>query len=369
MNKKKNAQSAAAAAAANVRAAMAACKASLVNRDGEVNAIFLALAQGEHVVMVGPPGVAKSMAARAACTACGGRMFSALLSRHSTIDDLLGPVDLPALMNGALQRNAAGRLADAEVAFLDEVFNASPSLLQALLGAMNERHVDLGGGLTSIPLVTVVAASNQWPDGRPELEAFADRFLYRRQVRRLSAGGLRELVTGCQRPEVQPGQLLDDLATLRAAASDVVVSGQTADQFFQIIEKLSTRPSDRRVLRAMQAVKVAAALAGRDEATADDMAVLADILWVNPGDAAAVAAAVMAVAAPAELVAERLLVEAEEAEAGVRDFASAKSANGKLIEIAGKMAGLVNRLPNAAALAASIKARAKAVRARALATI
>ena len=69
----------------------------------------------------------------------------------------------------------------AEVAFIDEVFKANSAILNTLLTILNERLFDNGSERLPVPLVTLVAASNELPESE-ELDALYDRFLLRSRV-------------------------------------------------------------------------------------------------------------------------------------------------------------------------------------------
>ena len=98
------------------------CSQGLVERRTLVEAIVLAAVAGEHVLVVGPPGTAKSEAARRVARGLGGRYFEYLLGKFSEPSELFGPVDLRKLKEGVLETATEGMLPEAEIAFLDEVF-------------------------------------------------------------------------------------------------------------------------------------------------------------------------------------------------------------------------------------------------------
>jgi MoxR-like ATPase len=136
---------------------------------------------GEHVLLLGPPGTAKSALVRAIAQAFGGTYFERLLTKFSTPEELFGPISLKALEQDRYQRVTAGKLPEAEFAFVDEVFKANSAILNSLLTAMNERLFHNDGAPTQMPLVALFGASNELPEGK-ELEALFDRFLLRFDV-------------------------------------------------------------------------------------------------------------------------------------------------------------------------------------------
>ncbi len=56
--------------------------------------LALAAVAGEHLLVLGPPGTAKSQAVRQVARALGGRYFEYLLGRFTEPSELVGPIDL-----------------------------------------------------------------------------------------------------------------------------------------------------------------------------------------------------------------------------------------------------------------------------------
>ena len=110
------------APAARLRDALADASRGLVERDVLVQLIALSAVAGEHLLVIGPPGTAKSEAVRRVATGLGGNFFEYLLGRFTEPGEIFGPVDLKRLRDGVVEARTEGMLPEADVAFLDEVF-------------------------------------------------------------------------------------------------------------------------------------------------------------------------------------------------------------------------------------------------------
>ncbi|QDU18975.1 AAA family ATPase [Urbifossiella limnaea] len=108
-------------------AARAGLAAALIERDDEVDLVLTALVAREHVLLVGPPGTAKSLLLDAVARWLDGRRFTALLTKFTQPDELFGPVSLAGLKEDRFVRVTTGRLPEADVCFLDEIFSATRS--------------------------------------------------------------------------------------------------------------------------------------------------------------------------------------------------------------------------------------------------
>ena len=263
-------------AAARLREAIQIAGRGLVDRTALLELIVLAAAAGEHVLVVGPPGTAKSEAARRISKLLGGRYFEYLLGRFTEPAEIFGPVDLQKLRAGVVETNVRGMLPEAEVAFLDEVFRGSTAILNTLLSILNERKFHGGTKLHEVPLRVCIGASNEIPSDE-SLAAFADRFLVQVFVEPVSDSLLEELLAVVDEPSPLSASgaagSLADLDALREAARGVSfarVRPLLADAV-RMLRNEGIELSDRRVVRIQRLLGAAAVLDGRDEAGPGDL--------------------------------------------------------------------------------------------------
>uniref|UniRef100_UPI00036422E5 AAA family ATPase n=1 Tax=Pseudomonas asplenii TaxID=53407 RepID=UPI00036422E5 len=142
-------------AAQQIRQGVRAATEGLVGREQLAELIVLAAVAQEHLLVVGPPGTAKSAVVRRVAQAMGGRYFEYLLGRFTEPSELFGPVDLKKLREGTVETDVSGMLPEADIVFLDEVFLGSTAILNTLLGVLNERSFRRGHTQLKLPVASL----------------------------------------------------------------------------------------------------------------------------------------------------------------------------------------------------------------------
>ena len=276
--------------------------ASLIERDEVIRAALVALLARQHLFLLGPPGTAKShliteLARRVSPAGGAGlRGFTYLMTRFTTPEELFGPVSVSGLKQDEYRRITAGKLVEAELVFLDEIFKASSAVLNALLKIANERLFNNGPQEMQVPLISLFGASNELPQGN-DLEALWDRFLLRLKVGYVSDAGFAKFIhavasrlaaggNGGAPSAVQPQTLLQsELLALQQRASQVAVPGATLSLVERLRKDLvgkGVTVSDRRWGQTLDILQSHALLEGRDVVTEDDLVILKHSLWQTP---------------------------------------------------------------------------------------
>jgi MoxR-like ATPase len=303
---------------AKFAAARAELSAALIERDEEIDLALTALLSGEHLLLVGPPGCAKSLLLDALLSWTGGARFALLFTKFTVPEECFGPVSLRALKDDRYVRVTTGKLPEADYCFLDEVFKASSAILNTLLKILNERVYDAGDGVVRrVPLKLCVAASNEWPapDTGKELAALADRFLLRRAVSpiRSRTGRQRLLWTADHVPKLSATISAAEVEAARkqvAALPWSVPAKEALEAVLAELAKEGVRPGDRRQFKTVGAVRAFAYLCGAERVEPEHLEVAQHCLWDSPEEQPQKAAQVIArIANPTGMRITQLLLE------------------------------------------------------------
>ena len=313
----------------------------LAEREELVELIAIALLTRKNLFILGRPGQAKSYAINLFRRhISGARQFERLLSKQTDEEQLFGRIDLSSLIPGAVPESVlrgdpiykelrlglqealsaldrskpetwetlkqaadrleayrssaaalhnsepavqtAGKIPEADIVFLDELFKCNDGVLNSLLTALNERKYTNEGNTYTIPAISFFAASNEIPNFSDPQEDIAER------EKRL--GVLKSKQSGAA-DQVRTTITLDELLNMQAEVSSIPVPdsvNELADDVLCRLRAEGIAVSDRKYLGYYPLAQAKAWLSGHVEAAPEDLLVLKCYLWQKPGDLAAV---------------------------------------------------------------------------------
>jgi MoxR-like ATPase len=235
---------------------------TIIGHEEAIDVAIIALIAKEHIVLIGPPGTAKTMLATSISRLLSARHYMYLMTRFTSFDEIFGPIDILALTRGELRRMWSA-IVEADIIFLDEIFKASSAILNALLSLMQERVVydPLTGSAIQTPLWTLIAASNEAPVDE-ELQALYDRFAVKVFVQYLDddARLLSALMARWQsNVTIQPLASMEDVKTLHEHAIALLSRGKDIVKLYHVnvvplVKTLRTRGiivSDRTIIEKL----------------------------------------------------------------------------------------------------------------------
>lgn len=254
----------------------------IYEKETEISLSLLAALAGESIILLGPPGVAKSMVARQLKTAFReAQSFEYLMSRFSTPDEIFGPVSIQKLKTSdTYERAVEGYLPTADVVFLDEIWKAGPAIQNTLLTVINEKIFRNGNREMHLPLKLLVAASNELPAKGEGLEALWDRFVIRIESRPIKLEkNFRAMLLEAHADFSRSTRVLGhaDFAD-NADFSDLKI---TAEEYAEWAEKICKIGVKEEVLDAISAIRKSLRAVNVDEAAERRNIYVSDRRWKN----------------------------------------------------------------------------------------
>jgi len=288
-------------------------------RTNVVNGVIATVLSGEHVLMLGPPGTAKSALTRCIANAFQASYFELLVSKFTTPEEVFGSISLKALEQDKYERVIAGKLPEAQFGFIDEIFKSNSAILNSMLSIINERIYHNGTNVVKCPLISLFGASNELHDGK-ELEALFDRFLIRFDARYMvSESNFRKVLVSSE-PTVNTKLTMSDLTTAQDLTSKVILTDATVDKLIEVRETLAQEgviASDRRWKKSIKLIKAVAFLSGDSETSPEDLSILSDSLWREPAQRSKISRVIGKIADPSGTLAREILDSAFEVQVKV----------------------------------------------------
>lgn len=250
----------------------------IYEKNTEISLSLLAALAGESVILLGPPGVAKSMVARQLKTAFrDAQSFEYLMSRFSTPDEIFGPVSIQKLKTSdTYERAVEGYLPTADVVFLDEIWKAGPAIQNTLLTVINEKLFRNGNREMHLPLKLLVAASNELPAKGEGLEALWDRFVIRIESRPIKLEKNFRAMLLEVKSEERGVKKQSSVAEGKANSNAI-----TAEEYAEWTERIDKIGVKIEVLDAISAIRKSLRAVNVDEAAERRNIYVSDRRWKN----------------------------------------------------------------------------------------
>jgi MoxR-like ATPase len=276
--------------AQKLREVAAALDQRYLDKSEVIRMLLVTLVAGEHMLIVGPPGTAKSALVRHLARLVDARYFEYLLTRFSEPNEIFGPVDIKSFREGTFVRRVESMLPDAEIVFLDEIFKSNSAVLNALLSILNERRFFTGSTTIKVPLCSLFGATNEVPND-DALGAVFDRFLTRTLSENLDSFHFHGLVERGLAGEAAALSGADERAIPLVSLAEIRKLQERLPQFLRFSEDFLARykglifqirsegvtVSDRRVVKLLKLFASSALLDGRPAVHDGDFFVLRHI--------------------------------------------------------------------------------------------
>jgi len=112
-----------------------------VERENEIHMLSLALVAGVNAFYHGPAGTGKSaLVEEFSRRIVQSSYFRVLMGKTTEPGEVFGAVSIEAMKKGSHKVNTKGKLPEAHISFVDEVFKCNSAVLNSLLTIMNEKY-------------------------------------------------------------------------------------------------------------------------------------------------------------------------------------------------------------------------------------
>ncbi|GAA0748260.1 AAA family ATPase [Clostridium oceanicum] len=267
-----------------------------IEREDVIKDCMRALVIGQHMFLYGPPGTGKSLLISNLCKRIkASKYFQWLLNKTSDPSEILGPYSIKAIEKDRFLRKTQGKLPEANIVFLDEIWKSNEPTLNILLPILNEKIFYNDSKIIEVPLISMFCASNEIPDD-DSLNALYDRIIFREHLDYIKDTDnkikmLKNYVKGRRDEEasLETKISLEEIYTIQNKVKDVEISDHIYLDFIKLMEGLKREGiiiSDRRKNECLKVLQGAAILEERNYVVVEDFEALTNVLWTELEDVA-----------------------------------------------------------------------------------
>lgn len=333
-----------------------------VEREALIRNMQLAIITGTNLLMLGPPGTGKSALCYEICERIvDANYFQWMLNKTSDPSEILGSFSVKEMENDKFMRITDGKLPEAHIAFIDEIYKSNAPTLNALLTIMNEHFFYNDGKPVPCPLISMFGASNEPPESE-ELNAMHDRFIFRMNIDYVRDVGNKKRMHSTY-VDTRAGLLglaqkttitIEELLCMQNAARTVKISKDIINKFIRLISDLgrdAIHVSDRRQNECFKIMQGSAILDGRDKVQLDDFNSLIYVLWEKEEDIEKIEKAITKMINPFDDRFKAISESFNQIKTSIESSSDASQKSKKAIESKGaieKLTAKVNKLINEA---------------------
>ncbi|NFV12502.1 AAA family ATPase [Clostridium sporogenes] len=266
-----------------------------VEREEVIKDALRALVIGQHMFLYGPPGTGKSLLVYNICKRIdGARYFQWLLNKTSDPAEILGPYSIKAMEQDKFLRKTSGKLPEAHIAFIDEIWKSNEPTLNILLPLLNEKIFYNDGKAIKVPLVSMFCASNEIPDDE-SLNALYDRIIFRDYLGYVKDTDNKlkmfknyiNMRKNKNEIKVNTKIKLEEIYALQKKTEIIEVKDDIYLDFIKLMDNLERDGifiSDRRKNECLKVIQGNALLCGRNYVIVEDLEALKNVLWNDIDD-------------------------------------------------------------------------------------
>lgn len=318
-----------------------------VERDEEIHGLTLALLAKVNLLLLGPPGTAKSNIVNAWSSMINGAsVFSWLLTRFSTPEEIFGPYSLKGLEEDKFIRITKNKLPNANVVFLDEIFKCNPGVLNSLLTVLNEKVFYNDGEPIPLDLLTVVGASNEIPEEDDNLQALYDRFVLKYKVMPVrEAANFLKMLSNSATFSTNVVLTFEEIQEMHRLVQEIEFTGAAQETYRTLRNAFQDKGiivTDRTYRTSVKILQAEALFQGRKEIREEDFEVLQHAYWINPEQHRIVLSEILAVTNPEKNKVIEIFNDAQEISKKALGNKDAQSS--ECLEIANKLKDAKNDL-------------------------